>query len=138
MSSIPPPILTYSQQPKAGFLRWFNPDPPAAVQLTDPAEIRSRFGRFQIKVLIWSIIGYASFYFVRKNLGIAMPEMSKKLGIGKPQLGLFLTLHGVLYGVSKFFNGFLADRANARTFLAAGLILSAICNLVFGLSSTVI
>jgi len=38
--------------------------------------------------------------------------MGQELGITKEKLGLFLTLHGVLYGVSKFANGFLADRSN--------------------------
>jgi hypothetical protein len=28
-----------------------------------------------------------------------------------------LTLHGVLYGISKFANGFLADRSSSRAFL---------------------
>src|SRR2546423_4582164 len=134
----PPPFLPYGRQAKPGILRWFEPDPPSPKQLTAPAEIRAGFRRGQLRVLIWSIVGYASFYFVRKNLGIAMPEMSKKLGIGKPQLGMFLSLHGVLYGVSKFVNGFLGDRANARTFLATGLLLSAACNVFFGLSSAVI
>ena len=67
-----------------------------------------------------------------------MPGLGKDLGIGKADLGLFLTLHGVLYGVSKFANGFLGDRTNARTFMATGLILSAIVNVCFGFSSAVV
>lgn len=43
-----------------------------------------------------------------------MPFMETGLGIQKSQLGLFLTLHGLLYGVSKFANGFFGDRAHAR------------------------
>jgi MFS family permease len=117
------------------FLR---PDPPAAYRVTDPEAIRRGFLRGQVNVLCWATIGYALFYFVRNNMGIAMPVMGKQLGIGKEQLGLFLTLHGVIYGVSKFANGFIGDRANARTFMAVGLILSAACNLIFGLSSTAV
>jgi OPA family glycerol-3-phosphate transporter-like MFS transporter/OPA family sugar phosphate sensor protein UhpC-like MFS transporter len=123
---------------RPGLFRWFRPDPPAAVRLSDPEQIRRGYGRYQLRVLLWATVGYALFYFVRKNLSIAMPVMSKQLGIGKPELGMFLTLHGVLYGVSKFANGFLGDRANARTFLAAGLILSALCNVFFGVSSVVV
>src|SRR5262249_45625581 len=44
-------------------------------------------------------------------------------------------LHGVLYGLSKFFNGFLGDRTNARFFMAAGLLLSAVMNVIFGFST---
>src|SRR6185295_13163012 len=91
----------------------------------------------QRRVLISSIIGYATFYFVRKNLGVAMPVMEQQLGISKSDLGLFLTLHGLLYGVSKFANGFFGDRCHARTFMVAGLIASAIMNVFFGFGSAV-
>jgi sugar phosphate permease len=106
--------------------------------LTDPAQIAAKYSRWQLRVLIFSIVGYATFYFVRKNLGIAMPLMSQELGITKEKLGLFLTLHGVLYGVSKFANGFLADRANARAFMAVSLAISALLNIFFGFSSGVL
>ncbi|OQB93406.1 MAG: Regulatory protein UhpC [Verrucomicrobia bacterium ADurb.Bin118] len=118
--------------------RVFEPAPPAPVMLTDPTEIKQHYRRWQRRVLIASIIGYAMFYFVRKNLSIAMPVMEKSLGITKTDLGLFLTLHGLLYGLSKFGNGFLGDRCNARTFMAFGLALSAVVNIFFGLSSAVL
>ena len=86
--------------------------------------------------LILALLGYAMFYFVRKNIGVAAPEMYGTLGITKNHFGLFLTLHGVLYGVSKFVNGFLGDRFNARWFMPFGLVCCAIVNILFGLSSS--
>ncbi len=120
------------------FLRFLEPAPAIPVTLTDPAEIQASYRHWQKRVLISSIIGYALFYFVRKNLSVAMPAIGKDLGITKTDLGLFLTLHGLLYGVSKFLHGFLGDRANARTLMATGLILSAVVNVFFGFSSTVL
>ncbi len=64
--------------------------------------------------------------------------MEKDLRISKTDLGVFLSLHGVLYGVSKFANGFFADRCNARAFMVIGLAASALMNVVFGLSSGVV
>ena len=116
----------------------FQPVPAADFEITDPEKITSEYRRWQRRVLVSSIIGYATFYFVRKNLSIAMPVMEKSLGIQKTQLGLFLTMHGLLYGVSKFANGFLGDRANARVLMVSGLAMSAILNVIFGFSSTVI
>jgi len=121
-----------------GMLRIFQPAPSAPVTLTDPAEVTKKYRYWQGRVLLASIIGYATFYFVRKNLSIAMPAMEHNLGIGKANLGLFLTLHGLLYGVSKFANGFLADRSNARAFLVTGLVASAVLNVMFGFSSAVV
>jgi OPA family glycerol-3-phosphate transporter-like MFS transporter/OPA family sugar phosphate sensor protein UhpC-like MFS transporter len=89
-------------------------------------------------VLLSTIVGYALFYFVRQNLPMAMPAMNQTLGINKQNLGLFLTLHGLLYGVSKFANGFLGDRANARAMMVAGLAGSAALNIFFGMNSTVL
>jgi sugar phosphate permease len=115
----------------------FRPAPAVPVAFTEPAEIDRQYKRWQLRVLILSIAGYATFYFVRKNLGIAMPFMEHDLGITKEQLGGFLTLFGVIYGISKFLNGFLADRANARAFMAVALAISAVLNLVFGFGSAV-
>ena len=47
-------------------------------------------------------------------------------------------VHGLIYGVSKFINGFIGDRVNARYFMVSGLILSSACNLIFGFSSAVL
>src|SRR2546421_843658 len=119
-------------------LKPFRPAPPAEVQFTDPQVVAPKYRYWQTRVLFSSIIGYATFYFVRANLPLAMPLMERNLGIHKQQLGLFLTLHGVLYGVSKFANGFLGDRANARAFMAFGLGASALMNVFFGFSWAVV
>ncbi|HOW69156.1 MAG TPA: MFS transporter [Phycisphaerae bacterium] len=101
------------------------------------AEVEGQYRYWRRRILYASLIGYALFYLVRKNLSLAMPMMEKDLGVTKSDLGLFLTLHGVFYGFSKFANGFLGDRTNPRYFMALGLVLSAVMNLCFGLSSAV-
>ncbi len=111
---------------------------PAVPPITDPQRIESERQYWRRRVLYASLIGYAVFYLVRKNLPVAMPVMGRELGITKADLGLFLTLHGLLYGVSKFVNGYLGDQTNARYFMALGLLLSAVANFCFGLSSAVI
>src|ERR1035441_1912038 len=82
-------------------LRIFEPAPAMPVTLTDPAQIAARHHYWQRRIMVATIVGYATYYFVRKNLSIAMPVMEKTLGFTKTDLGLFLTLHGVLYGVSR-------------------------------------
>lgn len=101
-------------------------------------EIAARFRYWQWRTLIATMFGYAAFYFVRKNLSLAMPGMQADLGITKAGLGTFLTLHGVLYGISRFVNGIWADRVNARYFMVTGLMLSVGANVFFGFSSAVL
>ncbi len=79
--------------------------------LTEPAAIAEKYRRWQTRVLIFSIIGYATFYLVRKNFSVVQPVIGKDLGISKQGLGLILSLHGVAYGISgKFQWFFLRDR----------------------------
>ncbi len=116
---------------------FFAPAPPIPLLNGTSKETEEAFRRWRFRVLMATIVGYALFYFVRKNLSVAMPMMEKDLGIAKADLGLFLTMHGLLYGVARFANGFLADRTNARSFMVVGLAASALMNVFFGLSSSV-
>lgn len=117
------------------FIQMFQPT-PAIEPITDPNCVQSLYPYWRTRILYSSMIGYAVFYLIRKNLSVAMPGIQSDLGVSKTDLGLFLTLHGILYGVSKFANGYLGDRTNARVFMVAGLLLSAVMNIGFGMSST--
>jgi OPA family glycerol-3-phosphate transporter-like MFS transporter/OPA family sugar phosphate sensor protein UhpC-like MFS transporter len=117
--------------------RFLRPPPPAP-PITDAAEIRHQYGRLRPQILFWSTVGYGTFYFVRKNMSVAMPVLERQLGLSKSNLGLILTLHGLIYGASKFAGGFAADRANARVFMSFALLVSALINICFGLSSALI
>ncbi|HEX8897481.1 MAG TPA: MFS transporter, partial [Chthoniobacterales bacterium] len=125
-------------KPWSGLLSARQRATPPVVAASEPSEIFRQYRSWQRRVLVSSIIGYAAFYFVRKNLSVAMPVLQDSLGLQKSSLGLCLTLHGLLYGVSKFANGFLGDRADARVFMGLGLAASAILNLFFGLNSAAI
>jgi len=120
------------------FLPRFLRPPAAAPAISDPAEVRRVYSHLRPRILFWSTVGYGTFYFVRKNFSMAMPLMEKQLGLSKESLGLILTLHGLLYGVSKFVGGVAADRANARVMMSLALLGSAVVNIFFGLSSGLI
>ena len=77
------------------------------------------------------------FYFVRKNFAFAMPAIGEEYGITNTDFGIILTIAGIVYGVSKFINGIIADRTNARWHLAIGLGLCVILNYAFGWSASV-
>lgn len=95
------------------------------------------FKYWQWRVIICSMIGYSIFYFVRKNFSFAMPALSAEYGIGDLQLGTILTAVGLIYGVSKFINGFIADRSNARWHLIIGLGACVLLNYIFGFSAKI-
>jgi OPA family glycerol-3-phosphate transporter-like MFS transporter/OPA family sugar phosphate sensor protein UhpC-like MFS transporter len=117
---------------------FLKPAPAKEQTITEAGELKSTYRYWRTRVMYTTMIGYILFYFVRKNISIAMPAMEADLGISKAELGLFLTLHGVVYGFSKFANGIWSDQSNPRYFMALGLFLSGSMSLFFGLSSGVL
>ena len=94
-----------------------------------------KFIRAQWRFIAFSAISYAFFYIARKNLSMAQPDMLEKGVISTYAIGIIMTVHGVVYGLSRFINGFWADKLNGRIFMAVGLALSAATNFLFGCSS---
>lgn len=94
----------------------------------EPA-VRTRYVKLQWKTLIILMVGYICYYFLRKNFSAAIPAMEATLGLSKVQLGIFLTLNGIVYGLSRMVNGVLADRYSKRVLMSVGLVLSCIINL---------
>ncbi|MBQ5771597.1 MAG: MFS transporter [Clostridia bacterium] len=94
-----------------------------------------KFRKAQYNFIFSSMIVYAFFYLTRKNLSMAMPGMLEEKVISTYAVGTMLSLHGILYGLSRFVNGFWADRLNGRVFMTVGLSLSALMNFCFGCTS---
>ena len=109
---------------------------PAAPPLQDPQEVRRLYRHWRLRTMYSMFIGYAIFYFCRKNLSAATPGLISELGYSKLEIGTVWSLLYLSYGVSKMANGVLGDRSNPRYFMAIGLILSALTNLFFGMSSS--
>src|SRR5690606_8916288 len=86
-----------------------------------------------IRILYSTIIGYAAYYLVRQNFSMAMPGLMEEFGYTKVELGWIVTIFSIVYGIGKFFNGYLSDRSNARYFMSIGLFLSAIVSVFMGL-----
>lgn len=107
--------------------------PPAAHQpLLPKAEVDKIYKLQRLKVFIGIFLGYAAYYFVRKNFSFAIPEL-QKLGFSKGELGLAASALSIAYGFSKFLMGNISDRSNARYFLSIGLVLSAFTMIFMGL-----
>jgi OPA family glycerol-3-phosphate transporter-like MFS transporter/OPA family sugar phosphate sensor protein UhpC-like MFS transporter len=92
--------------------------------------IQKKYRYWEWRTIAVLFVGYALFYFVRKNLGMAIPAMEAHLGITKVQLGIFLTIHSIVYGFSRFVNGILVDRFSKRKIMSLGLLLTCAVNLI--------
>lgn len=97
----------------------------------DQATIK-KYNHWQLRTIIVSMIGYAIYYFVRKNFSIAMPGLTAQYGISNTSFGIVIGIGSLVYGFSRFINGFIVDRYSARAIMAIGLLLCALSNLAFG------
>jgi OPA family sugar phosphate sensor protein UhpC-like MFS transporter len=112
-------------------LRVYRPA-PAAPQHADPAETRRLYALWRARMFCGFFLGYAVLYFCRKNISTAIPAMADDLHYSNTALGLIGSSLYVTYGIGKFVNGVLADRAHIRAFLCTALIISGAFNLLFG------
>ncbi len=109
---------------------------PHLHEIEDPKVVKKKYRYWRIRTFYSMYIGYAFFYFSRKSFTFAMPALIQDLGFDKSQLGMLGSVLSLSYGASKFFSGIISDKSNPRYFMGIGLILTGICNIFFGLSST--
>ncbi|ASX27759.1 MFS transporter [Rickettsia sp. MEAM1 (Bemisia tabaci)] len=95
-----------------------------------------KYNSWRIRILYSIIIGYATFYFCRQNFNIATPAIREYFDVTKTQIGWILTASSIMYGVSKFCNGFISDKTNARIFMVLGLLFVGIITILIGFSDS--
>ena len=105
--------------------------PPSHKQRIPEAETDKEYRRLRLQVFMGVFVGYAGYYFVRKNFSLAMPYLIEE-GFSRTELGFALSGVAIAYGLSKFLMGSVSDRSNARTFMALGLAVSAVIMIVLG------
>lgn len=116
------------------FIEFFK-EPPAKPVTISEDEIKKTYSHFRWRIFYSSFIAYVVFHICRKNIAVALPSMGEALHLSNTELGILGSTLYVTYGIGKFVNGVIADKANVRTFLPTALILSAICNICFALSA---
>ncbi len=104
---------------------------PQATPRLPEDKIDDTYHRLRWQVFIGIFVGYAGYYFIRKNFSLAIPDLIQE-GFSKTELGFALSFLGISYGLSKFIMGNVSDRSNVKYFMPLGLLLSAITMIVMG------
>lgn len=81
---------------------------------------------------LWS--SYAIYYFGRVNLSFVIPILLATQGLSKYSLGLVASGFFFAYAAGQFLHGQISERFNPYTYIAVGLIGSAIMNMIMGFS----
>ncbi len=121
----------------SSFLHLFSPAPHIEL-IKDKDKVDAKYKYWRVRILYSMFVGYMLYYFTRKSFTFAIPGMMHDLHLDKAQVGLLGSILYITYGISKFASGILSDRSNPRYFMAAGLIITGVCNIFFGMSSSLV
>lgn len=81
----------------------------------------------------WGVtVAYSLYYVCRLSLSVIKQPLIDDGVLTAGQLGIIGSALFFVYAVGKFINGFIADYCNIRRFMATGLFISAIVNLLMG------
>ena len=78
-------------------------------------------------------VAYSLYYVCRMTLSVVKQPLIDEGVLTAGQLGLVGSALLLVYAVGKFTNGFIADYCNIRRFMATGLFVSAVANLLMGI-----
>lgn len=92
--------------------------------------------KWQFKVFVLCWVAYSCIYLGRVNLSIAIPDIQEVFNFSKAQIGFIGSLFFWIYGIGQLVNGYLGDRVQSKIFVFAGLFVTAVSNILFGLSSS--
>ena len=109
---------------------------PASEPLSDPDRIKSRYARLRWSFFLSATFGYGLYYVCRLSLNVIKKPVVDAGVLSEAELGMIGSGLFITYAVGKLSNGFLADRSNIRRFMAAGLLVTALINLILGFSTS--
>ncbi|MCM1021104.1 MAG: MFS transporter [Muribaculum sp.] len=95
---------------------------------------QSKFNRIRLTTFVSATCGYAIYYVCRLSMNIVRKPIVDEGVFSESQLGFIGSCLFFVYAVGKLANGFLADRCNVRRFMATGLLLTALVNLILGMT----
>ena len=98
-----------------------------------PEKVQSEYKKIRNCTFWGAVVAYSLFYVCRMSLSIIKQPMIDSGVLSASQLGLVGSSMLFVYAIGKFVNGFIADYCNIKKFMAIGLLVSSILNLVMGI-----
>ena len=114
-------------------MNFFSKSPEAPLRDESEQERQRRFKRMQWSSFIAITLGYSMYYVCRTSLNVVKKPIMDAGILTASQLGVISSALLFTYAVGKLVNGFLADHSNIRRFMATGLLISTVANIVVGL-----
>ena len=113
-------------------LSYFRKSGPSAPFTGDDAARMKLYKKLRFQSFIAGTVGYSLYYVCRTSLNVVKKPILESGALDATQLGIIGSALLFAYAIGKFVNGFLSDHSNIKRFMAAGLCVSAVANLLVG------
>ena len=91
------------------------------------------YKNYRMQTFVAATLGYALYYVCRLSMGVMKQPLIDAGLLTASQLGIIGACLYWTYAVGKLVNGFLADSANIKRFMATGIVISVGMNFIMGL-----
>ena len=98
------------------------------------AEVEGTYRRLRSRTFWGVTVAYTLYYVCRMTLGVVKQPLIDGGVLTAGQLGIIGSAFYFVYALGKFLNGFIADYCNIRRFMAVGVGISALVNLLLGMT----
>ena len=96
------------------------------------SEVRGQYKTLRNRTFWGATAAYSLFYLCRLSMGVVKKPLIDEGLFSAADLGVIASAFYFVYAIGKFINGFIADYCNVRRFMATGLIISSVINLMMG------
>lgn len=114
------------------FYTFFRISKPSASKIPEN-QVDKEYRRLRSRTFWGVASAYCMFYVCRMALSVVKQPVIDEGVLTPAQIGLVDSALLFVYAIGKFTNGFIADYCNIRRFMATGLVISSLVNLVMGL-----
>lgn len=101
--------------------------PAKSIALMSKEKINQKYPAWRLRMFLVAYIGYFTYYFGRSSFDVSKQYITT---LSADEMGFIGAGLGIAYGLSKFIMGNVSDRSDAKIFLAIGLFLTGIINLL--------
>ena len=110
---------------------YFRISKPSAAKVP-PEEVDASYKRLRSRTFWGVTVAYTLYYVCRMTMGVVKQPLIDGGVLTAGQLGVIGSAFYFVYAAGKFMNGFIADYCNIRRFMAVGIGISAVVNLLLG------
>ena len=114
-----------------GLYSFFRISKSSAEQVA-PEKVDSTYKSIRNKTFWGVTVAYSLYYVCRMSLSVVKQPLIDEGVLSAGELGVIGSALLFVYAVGKFLNGFIADYCNIKRFMATGLFVSALINLLLG------